>query len=364
MTSDRKTTDIQKNKNAYIELCRFLFCTMIVLHHCQIEDNGLTILPSGFQAVEFFFFLSGFFAMRHVCKESGEIPRKMRYAVDYTLQKLKRVFPYTSVGILICYAWRAFCAKDTPLEMVRGLMNLPFELFYLPMTGIMSLKPDSFFNSPLWYLSALLLTLPLVIYLALKVSDVFCSYLVWFVPPLIHGWLILEFGGVGGWDRALLFGYCGIIRAFGDLLLGCGIYLAAKWLAGKETGKAGRLFLTIAEIALLIGCLALSRPLPDPYNAELAFFMLAVSLTITMSGKSYSGLMRGGFWIWLGHLSLPVYCVHWGVMQMVQTLAAGLSYPARAVLIFGISIAVSAVVLLAVETGRKILRRRMIRAGN
>ena len=103
---DRKKTEIRKIKNGYIELCRFLFCVMIVIHHNAREFETGTILPSGFVAVEFFFFISGAMAMKHVMGEKEEIPQKMRYAVDYTLKKMKRIFPYAACGTVIAYIWR------------------------------------------------------------------------------------------------------------------------------------------------------------------------------------------------------------------------------------------------------------------
>ena len=62
---DGKNKEMRKVKNGYIELCRFLFCVMIVIHHNAQDFETGTVFPSGFVAVEFFFFISGAFSERY-----------------------------------------------------------------------------------------------------------------------------------------------------------------------------------------------------------------------------------------------------------------------------------------------------------
>ena len=123
---DGKNKEMRKVKNGYIELCRFLFCVMIVIHHNAQDFETGTVFPSGFVAVEFFFFISGAMAMRHISKENGEISQKMRYAVDYTLKKIRRVFPYAACGTLIAYIWRIYSVRNFSADMVPELAGLAF----------------------------------------------------------------------------------------------------------------------------------------------------------------------------------------------------------------------------------------------
>ena len=63
-----------KNRNAVLDLCRFLFASIVLLFHIAIIDNGVddhvffsintwnvTFFYKGFLGVEFFFLVSGFF---------------------------------------------------------------------------------------------------------------------------------------------------------------------------------------------------------------------------------------------------------------------------------------------------------------
>lgn len=350
----------KKVKNGYIELCRFLFCVMIVIHHNAQDFETGTVLPSGFVAVEFFFFISGAMAMRHIAKEKGEISRKMRYAVDYTLKKIKRVFPYAACGTLIAYLWRIYSVRNFSADMVHELAILPFELFFLPMGGVVPARLDLYMNAPLWYVSAMMFTLPLIVYLALKAEDAFQHYIVWFVPVLIHGWMILHMGGSWGWGETTPVGYSGLLVAFSNLTLGFGIYLAAGKLAEKEFGIPARILLTAAEIAGVALCFVFAASEPNAYTFETVIGFLAVSLTITLSGVSYTGKIHGKIFEWLGTLSLPIYCVHWWTGQMVQVYLYQYSYPARIVFILTGSIILSVIMIFLFKAADTFIKKKRI----
>ncbi len=349
MSMNNKKADIQKAKNGYIELCRFLFCVMIVIHHNAVDFENGTVLPSGFVAVEFFFFISGAMAMRHIAKEKGEISQKMRYAVDYTLTKIRRVFPYAACGTLIAYIWRIISVRNFSADMVHELAVLPFELFFLPMGGVVSARLDRYMNAPLWYVSAMMFTLPLIVYLCLKAEDAFRHYIVWFVPVLIHGWMILHMGGSWGWGETTPVGYSALLVAFSNLTLGFGIYLAAEKLGKREFGTLAKILLTLVEVAGIALCFVFAASDPEAYTFETVVGFLAISLAITLSGVTYTGKIHGRIFEWLGKLSLPIYCVHWWTGQMVQVYLFPYSYPVRILFILAGSTTISIVMIFIVE---------------
>lgn len=354
----RKKQDIQKAKNGYIELCRFLFCVMIVIHHNARDFETGTIFPSGFVAVEFFFFISGAMAMRHIAGENGDITQKMRYAVDYTLRKIKRIFPYAACGTLVAYIWRIISVRNFSTDMVHELAVLPFELFFLPMGGVVPARLDLYMNTPLWYVSAMLFTLPLIIYLCLRAEDVFRHYIVWFVPVLIHGWMILHMGGSWGWGETTPVGYSGLLVAFSNLTLGFGLYLAAGKLGERKFRVPAKILLTAAELAGIVLCFVFASSEPNAYTFETVIGFLAVSLTITLSGVSYTGKLRGRIFEWLGKLSLPIYCVHWWTGQMVQVYLYPYSYPVRLVCILAACTALSILMIFIFDGVRKFRDRK------
>lgn len=347
---------MQKAKNGYIEFCRFLFCVMIVIHHSVQDFETGSIFPSGFVGVYFFFFISGAMAMRHIAKEKGEIPQKMCYAVDYTLRKIKRIFPYAACGTLIAYIWHICSIRNFSTDMLHELAILPLELFFLSMGGVMPASPELCMNAPLWYVSAVMFTLPLIIYLSLKAVDAFQHYIVWFVPILIHGWMILHMGSAHGYSETTPVGYSGLLVAFSNLMFGFGIYLAAEKLADKKFGVSARILLTAAEITGIVLCFVFAVSEPNAYTFETVIGFLAVSLTITMSGVSYTGKIHGRVFEWLGALSLPIYCVHWWTVQMVQAYLYMFSYPVRILFILLCSIILSVIMICLFKTGNKMIK--------
>lgn len=357
MGMDRKKTEIQKIKNGYIELCRFVFCIMIVIHHTVRDVDTGTILPGGFVAVNFFFFVSGAMAVRHLEREKQEIPEKMRYAMEYTLRKIKRIFPYAACGTLFSYLWRFLTVRSLCMPMLQELAILPCELLFLPMTGIVPLTAGYYRNASLWYVSAMFITLPLIIYWYLKSKDVFKYYIVWFVPFLIHGWMILHMGASWGWGSTTPIGFSALLVSFSNLLLGGTCYFVAEYLKKREFGRIAKILLTVLEVGVVFLCFGFAVTLPDTYVYETVTGFLAASVAVTLSGVSYTGKLRGRFWEWLGKLSMPVYCVHGWIIQLVQNYLGWYSYPMKILFILVGSITLSLILLFVVENKERLIRR-------
>lgn len=312
-------------------------------------------------AVEFFFFLSGAMTMKHLAGEKRDIPQKMRYATEYTLKKIKRIFPYAVCGTLVDYLWRGYMLKDYSVDVWQKLSALLMELLLLPMAGFVPAKLEYYFNAPLWYVSAMLLVLPLVIYLYLKSEDVFKHYIVWFVPFLVHGWLIQHHGDPWSWGTVTPIGLSGLLVAFSNLLLGFAIYLTAEKLAEKKFGRAARVLFTVAEVGIVVLCFVFAASLPEVYTFEAVIGLLAISLAITLSGVSYTGMLRGKCWEWLGKLSLPIYCLHWCMGQIVWIYFGEYPYPCRVLLTIIGSSALALAVKFGMEALHKIYGRNLLR---
>ena len=354
---------MKKEKNGFIELCRFLFCGVIFLHHSGFVGNSSTHyrFPAGFLAVEFFFLLSGCFAMKHVMEEKkvteNKIENKMAYSVGYTVAKLKRIFPYAAFGTILAYVWKWYnCAAGTGLkDRFWGIWNLPIELCFLPMTGIMPVDLGNYLNAPLWYLSVMLITLPIIIFMALKAKDLFQSFLVWILPFLINGYLLQKIGSVGTWGQFVGFTYSGVIRGFAELILGCLVYLAAeKIIIWCDQHAEKREFvlapvLTVVELGGYLFLLYLCTISTNGYVYEAGILWLAAALAISVSGRSLTGYVKGRFFDFLGKISVPIYCMHWPMYQIVKKYAGTLSYSSKVYITFGVCILVSIILVEVIE---------------
>lgn len=343
-------------RNLFLEILRFIFALMIFFHHSGFLVNGDATYPfktAGFFAVEFFFFVSGAFCMKRVRElrraESTGIKSPMQKALSYTIGKLKRVFPYAALGIVLCYVW-SFLQADPSLsfkDRLFGRWNIVYELFFIPMTGVMDVGLESFLNTPLWYLSVLLIALPVVMFLALRFSDVFDHYLCIFVPLVLHGYLIFKFGSVGNWGENCGLVYSGVIRGFADLLFGCLIYNVSVLI--YEKSRVPRFVITCFEIVLYLFAIYSFNTNVDGYTYEFAIIAMGLGLVISLSGKSATARIKGAFFGHLGKLSLPIFALHWPVYRFITLYADGIGYWAGVGLAFVVCIAISELMMFAVN---------------
>lgn len=348
-------------RNLFLELLRFIFAMMIFFHHSGFLVSGEENYPfkiAGSYAVEFFFFLSGAFCMKFVrqLRQTG-VPapsNPMKNSMKYTIGKLRKVFPYAAVGIALCYLW-SFLQADPSLsfkDKLFGRWNIVYELFFVPVTGVMNIGLETFLNSPLWYLSVLLITLPIVMFLALRFSDVFDNYLCFILPLLIHGYLIASFGSIGNWGERCGLVYSCVLRGFADLLLGCLIYNVSVILSQKS--KIPEWLFTIFEILLYLFAIYTFSSNVDGYAYEFAVIVLGLGMVISLSGKSWTKRIRGAVFEHLGALSLPIFCLHWPVYRFITLYCKGISYWWGVALAFVGCVVISEIVMFAVKAvGRR-----------
>ena len=113
-------------KNNYIEFLRFLFCSIIVVHHSS------NLFPSGAFAVEFFYIVMGYFAIKHI--EDDGTNFGMTSSAKYTVNKLLRLAPYTTIAIIGAYLLEFFQDKSMSLvdriKIFQNLMKRYYQLIF------------------------------------------------------------------------------------------------------------------------------------------------------------------------------------------------------------------------------------------
>ena len=163
-------------KNSWIELLRFIGCLAVMCIHIFLlgRENDYPFYGA-ICWVDFFFLLSGYFSARHY----SESPKSSFSPIRYTLKKFGRFLPYVIIGTVI--ATIIFIVKYDLnfIESAKFLLYLPIQIMCLSLTGVMPggnmeagsvIISDSFtaplvYDTPLWYLNALLIALPIVLYI-------------------------------------------------------------------------------------------------------------------------------------------------------------------------------------------------------
>lgn len=319
-----------KKKNLFIELLRFIFCLIILFHHSGFLTEGdFPFKQGGLYAVEFFFILTGALAIKHIENDKPK-EKEMAYSVRYTIRKLGRVFPYAATGIVLSYIWNLL-NKDPSLglkDKLWGIWNIVLELLYLPMLKIMDTGLNTYMDAPLWYLSVLLIVLPVVLYMAIKIRDVYRNYLSYVLALGIYAFLIQKFNSIGTWGNYIGVVDSGVLRGLAGIMLGtfAGYMSISIGSIGAKVRDVHRIILTIIELFGYIFSIYIFNSKVDGYTYLFAILILTVSIIISLSEISYTARINLSFLEHLGKLSLPLYCLHWPVYKLIRLYGAGISY--------------------------------------
>lgn len=288
-----------------MDLLRFLASYVIVFHHLGIapyytENGTLGKLPGGALFVEFFFLLSGYFAAKAFSDISKSKERKI---FPYMLKKYLHFLPYTLVTAVALYAWKIFSEEHTFQEIIKILFMFPFEAFLMRGTGINGTTYISWF----WYLSAMLITLPIILYLIKYHNNIFRYYLVWITPLFIYGYLIKTMNTI----RATTW-FLGDVRALAGMTLGASLVYITSFINRYRFSVRIKSILTGIELCTMGICFYYCKfdsLAETPY--DMVFVLLIyISLAITLSGKSWTSCIHGKLFSFLGKISLPIYCIH------------------------------------------------------
>ena len=296
---------------------------MIVIHHAGLlGESGASLLPSAGVIADAFFMMSGYYTCRHILKHMDEIEEPFRYSLKYTLSKIRKVLPYTSFGIIIIYFLDFIHLESFSLSALTDMIcNMAVELLLLPMTGIMKTDLLNYRNAPLWYLSAMMIALPFVMYMAIRLKKTFSLCIVFVLPIINQLYMLKTFGGVLPWMDNLGLFCSGVPRGFSSLCMGFGVCYLATLFQDKQFlhGKNARIMLTILEILLLISIVVFARIGVHGFGELGVIYLIWLMLIITFSGLSYTTEIRIKNISAISMLTLPVYCIHWGIYRYVAT---------------------------------------------
>ncbi len=373
------TLDKQNNtgKNAFIELLRFVLCIVIFLHHSgHVNMEGDPIMPSGGLAADAFFMLTGYYTIRHVCrileKNDGRMEKSFLYSVRYTIKKLLKIFPYAAFGSVITYILECIVAIRlnlglTSYDIISKLKDMIIEVLFLPLTGITTVDTATYRNAPMWYLSAMLFALPILMWVALKFHKAYRTVIVWLLPLGIQLLFMRLYGGVLPWMFFIGYINTGILRALSNMSLGGGIYLLSAYLskhAHKTEKPSVGILLSLIEAVLYIIFLISMISGVHGFIELSMLYVFAAALTLSMSGLTYSSrlsadgsesLKPGAISIiskaapYLGRLSMPIFCIHWALYRWVAAFYGYLSVPVAIVFTFALCVVTSIVLMWFID---------------
>lgn len=340
--------DRRGQRNSAVELYRFLFCMLVMLHHTYIIGaEGNYPFRGAYLCVEFFFMLSGFYTLRHIDRAPKEeySGREAEYAVRSTLARFQPIFLYAAICVPVHYIFEYIYVYHN----VRRFCYMPFEMFLLQMSGL----DITFSIIPLWYVSCLLLTLPVLIYMLTAKRELTENLLAILLPLVIYGYFRNKYGGIYSWHHLAGFTFDGNFRAAAGLFLGCLAYSLTKKTSLTKCQKR-----LVMPMLAAVTCAAIYI-LYSYYRLNMDFVAIALFFLLLLL------LQAEPFRCWnvpfinlLGALSLPLYMCHWTVGRVIEKLCGGWEYNTKLIMFMTISIVYAALLLICARTINDLAARK------
>ncbi|MBR3971615.1 MAG: acyltransferase [Ruminococcus sp.] len=335
------------------DLLRFVFSLFIVGNH--IYQIGLPGEPFAAARifVEFFFMVSGFFMIQKYENSSRTVTveESAKEAFYYTWRKWKSLMYYVLPCIVLEYVLRICSTLMSTGNFAHAshfVLNLPLELSMLaPLTYTRYLVP-------IWYISAMLITMPLLCFVYLRFRSAFIYIFSWLIPVV---YFFLNDG-----IHPTSHNFDALLRAYCDMSMGCFIYFLARYVSRMNFSKFMKFALTVVEFfCFAVPIVFVSMKNEEQYN--LITLLFVIGITIMMSRVSYSAKINGGFFSYLGKISLPIYTVHWfigSVVWLIHGILNGMGYPIpmslRVVMFYSFSIIAAIIFCFIVD---KIKNRKL-----
>lgn len=325
----------QGQRNQLVEVCRFVAAMLIVCHHSNVL-GARSHFVGGWVFVEFFFLLTGYFTALHVTR-SMPCDDCSQEAFRYVKEKVVRLVPFAWTGIALGIV-ATLIAPDQTNSVLRIALSIPYNLLFLKGAPISAGSMS--FNTPLWYLTMIILFLPPLIVAMRKVPQAYKYLLCWIVPVLLLSCNMVVIGKLSAWEM----GYPRLIRGLADLMLGTALYYLAEWIHECASIRM-MLAIRVAGIALFVGVSLIAVMLHDEgaqISSELVLLTCLATLLLLANGRNYlvSREVRS-VCLHLGALSMPVFCLHYPILQIVQACEPALSYGTKLILSIAITIALS-----------------------
>lgn len=329
-------------KNGKIELLRFIFSIIIMMHHSRyLLGNERCYFLGGSFAVEFFFIVSGYLMMVTIEKRNNETASCSlgKETFQFLIGKVKAIYPEIFISWIIAVLLVSVIKNNSIFATVVLFIDTFFEATLLKMSGLHAVSV----NAATWYISSMLLSMMIMYPLIRKFPDISTYVVIPLISMILLGYLCGELGSPRNPMKWIGFTYKGNLRAFSEIGLGVIAYKFVKYLSTVTLTLPGKIVITLTEwgcyIALIMYMFFEKAGVRDYFF--LFIMMLAVSLSFAEKGID-SKLFAHTFVYVLGRFSVPLYLGH---IYYAQHLTKVLSIE-----VFGEAMCMVIYVLLSVIT--------------
>ena len=333
-----------KGKNQVVEVFRFLATVAMLLHHT--DSLGINrIAWGGWIFVEFFFILSGYLMTSHFENHfDEEIQYPAKIAFQYTFKKLRRIIPYAYVGICIGAFTHIALNRYSVQAIKNAIFNLPANFLLLGGSGLCNYTYDS----PLWYLTGIMIAMPVLVFVMLKHHSFYKYIGSWITPIALYMVMFSWHGNIQYWD--INWNYQCMIRAFAGLMMGSAAYYLSDYLRAVTISGIMRLIFTVAEV-FLFGFVFI-RSIHDELMS-ISFLCVLLFVTVICISfsekemlKKYLPSQTGK----IGRITMPLFCLHKPIYEWIKCYGIKIPLSSRLWIGLGFSFGTSIFLILLFDT--------------
>lgn len=338
-------------KNGKIELLRFIFSIIIMMHHSRyLLGNERCWFLGGSFAVEFFFIVSGYLMMATIEKQNREVVSRGlgKETFQFLAKKVKAIYPEVFVSWVIAVLLVSVIKNNSIFATLVLFIDTFFEATLLKMSGLHSVSV----NTVTWYISSMLLSMMIMYPLIRKFPDISTYVVIPLITMILLGYLCGELGSPRNPMKWIGFTYKGNLRAFAEIGLGVIAYKFVEYLSTITLTLPGKIVITLTEwgcyIILIMYMFFEKAGVRDYFF--LFVMVLAVSLSFAEKGID-SNIFHHPFVYVLGRFSIPLYLGHiYYAQHLTKVLSVQVFGEATCMLIY---VLLSVVTALIIWGGRK-----------
>lgn len=260
------------------------------------------------------FYINGILYNESFCQKNGKHKVEYDEMFFYVKSKIKKLYPYAVGGVL--FSFLNVITKCS--ENDRGVAS--FSLIY----NLLLLKGSDIANSsytydpPLWYITHLILFLPLIIILMVKNEKIYKYFLCWFIPIMLYSLCMDYMKKIAIWEGGIF--QC--FRGIAGLTVGSTLFYMTRYY--KEKDDFPKMLFRIASVIGFIGFIFITvffRNGGIDISAEIIAYLIIVMFFTLMNDENYiKNKHIYSICIHLGELALPIYCIHYPIQDWIQRL--------------------------------------------
>ena len=349
----------KKAFNSEIGILRFVFAVFIFLVH--VHDLTGRFFGDGNFAVEFFFFLSGYFLAVHAIEKRDRTLSTGEACRNYLSRRYLTLLPLLLIAILFGAVTRLIInGALTKAEILHSLGDVFLTQGYR--------FQGAFFTGVTWYLSVLMIGIALLYPLLVKWPSYFTNVFSIVFALFAYGTLAAVTGNLSDPGSSVGFLMKGTLRGLAAMSIGCFLYGTMPRLSKIRMLQHGFFRNVIKWSCYLVVFAGMTFLTDSPYLFPLLLpFAVATGLSLyegklkTKSGGKFETFAR-----FLQDLSLPFYLLHWNVIALTRRFAGQFLAPlpdkVRNLLTVGLafllSLAAASLFLLVEKAVKKAWKKR------